>query len=541
MSAAWLRVPARAATVGAALILVAFLAAGLPPFVRMPLWADVTLYDVAARNVLRGGVHYRDVFDTNPPGIVWAQAGLRTLLGWRPEALRLADVAILAGVIVLLVGHVWRPPEVPGPGPGAARLWTALALAAFYLATSEGNHCQRDLWMLLPALAALYLRRHTSLKRQRRPFAGASGLCAWALAEGLCWGTACWIKPFVLVPAAACWLATTLQDRGGPRRLLALDGTALLGGGLLAAAAGGAWLLASGAWPYFVDVFLNWNREYAAGGPGGRARTLLLLGVFRPWGLVHLLAVPAAVGALRGRHALLAAFYLGWLLQAAYLQRGHEYVLAPTVLLALTLIAARLVLRPPGRAGRLALLGVAAFLAMWHPALKSERLALWSRCWHESSAELRDRLRLVGEPLGTDWTDLARVAEFLRRLDLRDGELTCYHNFTHPLLLELGLKPSTPFLHFDTTLHAFPRRREHVRETLAASRQRCVVSDLLAAGLHRGQTEADLPPQLAHLYPWSEPVVFRAGRYAVHRVTGPVAQLLPEPPRTSRGPRRHGR
>ena len=50
-------------------------------------------------------------------------------------------------------------------------------------------------------------------------------------------------------------------------------------------------------------------------------------------------------------------------------------------------------------------------------------------------------------------------------------------------------------MHFDTTLHAFPRRREQVRGALAASPQRCVVSDLLAVGLHRGQTEADLPPQ----------------------------------------------
>jgi hypothetical protein len=265
----------------------------------------------------------------------------------------------------------------------------------------------------------------------------------------------------------------------------------------------------------------------------------LLLGVFRPWGLVHLLAVPAAVAALRGRQALLAAFYLGWLVQAAYLQKGHEYVLAPTVLLALTLLAARLVGMSPRPVGRVALLGVAAFLAVRHPVLDPGRLALWPRCWHDGGAELRDRLRLVGEPLGTDWADLARVAGFLRRLDLRDGELTCYHNFTHPLLLDLGLKPSTPYLHFDTVLHAFPRRQQQVRRALAASPQRCVVSDLLAVGLPRGQTEAELPPEWAGLYPWSEPVVFRAGRYAVHRVTGPVAPLTPEPPpRVRRGPRR---
>jgi hypothetical protein len=509
--------------------LAAFLAAALPPFVRMPLWADVTLYDVAARNLLQGGIHYRDIFDTNPPGIVWLHAGLRTLLGWRPEALRLGEIAILAGVTGLLVVHISRPP------PQAARLWTALALAAFYLSTSEGNHCQRDLWMLLPALAALYLRRRQAdalARTDPQPLR----LAVRALLEGFCWGLACWIKPFVLVPAAACWLTAAASSR---RRLLILDGAALLGGGLVAGAAGGAWLVASGTWPYFVDVFRNWNPEYAAGGPGWRTRTVLLLSVFRPWGLVHLLAIPAAVTALRGRQALLAACYLGWLVQAAYLQKGHEYVLAPTVLLALTVIAARLAATPPGRVGRLGLLGVAILLAAGHPAFNPGRLVLWTRCWRDGGPELRDRLRLVGDPLGADWADLARVADFLRRLDLHDGELTCYHNFTHPLLLDLGLKPSTPFLHFDTTLAAFPSRRPQVRGALASSRQRWVVSDLLAVGLHRGQTEADLPPRWTRLYPWSEPVVFRAGRYAVHRMAGPVAPLTPEPPpRISRRPRR---
>ncbi|HEY1187812.1 MAG TPA: hypothetical protein VGE74_09150, partial [Gemmata sp.] len=46
----------------------ALLVAGLPLLLQMPLWCDTTLYTVAARNVASGGTHYRDVFDTNPPG-----------------------------------------------------------------------------------------------------------------------------------------------------------------------------------------------------------------------------------------------------------------------------------------------------------------------------------------------------------------------------------------------------------------------------------------------------------------------------------------
>ncbi|HJZ60105.1 MAG TPA: hypothetical protein VKE74_34505 [Gemmataceae bacterium] len=54
---------------------------GLPMVLRMPPWADITLYDNAARCVLHGGAHYRDVFDTNPPGFVWALTAVRAVLG----------------------------------------------------------------------------------------------------------------------------------------------------------------------------------------------------------------------------------------------------------------------------------------------------------------------------------------------------------------------------------------------------------------------------------------------------------------------------
>ena len=66
--------------------------------------------------------------------------------------------------------------------------------------------------MLLPALLAWRLR-----DRQVAALASAAPSRLWlvgrALAEGLCWGTACWIKPFVLVPAAACWLAAAVHAR----------------------------------------------------------------------------------------------------------------------------------------------------------------------------------------------------------------------------------------------------------------------------------------------------------------------------------------
>jgi hypothetical protein len=499
-------------------LLITLVAAGLPLFVCMPLWADVTLYDLCARNLLQGGVLYRDILDTNLPGMVWLHAAIRSLFGWRSEVLRLADCSILAAIIVFLVSWLRRE-----GGSWAAGVWTALALVAFYWSTTEGNHCQRDVWMLLPALAALELRHRQveigTAGLPRRAFLGA-------FAEGICWGVAAWIKPFVLVPAAACWLASSVHVAS--RRRLLLDVGGVLAGGLLVAGLGVTWLVVSGAWHDFLDVMVHWNPEYAAHHIRWRSRLDLVLGRFPPWGLVHLLAVPLGFSLLfRGRLALLTACYLGWLLQAALLQKDHEYVQVPAVLLGVALVAIRLASQPLGWPGRLALGGLAAWLAVGHPVLRPERLALWSRCWREgSTAELRDRLRLVGDPLSTDWTELERVAAYLRNLELGNGELTCYNNFTHPLLLELGLQPSTRVLHFDTMLSAFPRRREAIRQELSRSRQRYVVSDLLAAGLSRRQIlipcrelPADFPPALAELYPWCEPVEFRAGRYVVHRVT----------------------
>ncbi len=245
---------------------------------------------------------------------------------------------------------------------------------------------------------------------------------------------------------------------------------------------------------------------------------------------------------LSPRRRVLAALYLGWLLQAAFLQKDHEYVLVPTILLAIPLLAGELARAGNGSVARAALVGVAVVVAASHPLVRTETPRLWLRCWQEgSTAELRDDLRRTGDPLTTDWVDLERVAAFLRTQGLADGELTCYHDFTHPLFLELGLRSSTPFLHFNTLLSAFPRHHEAIRRRLEDSRQVFVVSDLQSTGITRTDIERDrvsLPREWSRVYPWSEPVVFRSGRYLVHRVVNPVARLTPEPRPLARKPRR---
>src|SRR5205807_8551819 len=95
-------------------VLLLALALGLPLFLCMPLWFDVLHYDLCARQLLRGGVLYRDAFDNNLPGIIWIQAAVRAVLGWRPEALRLADLGFMALGVLLLMHWVpargaWAP------------------------------------------------------------------------------------------------------------------------------------------------------------------------------------------------------------------------------------------------------------------------------------------------------------------------------------------------------------------------------------------------------------------------------------------------
>ena len=118
--------------------------AGVPLFLCMPLWADVTFYDLCARNLLSGGVHYRDVFDTNPPGMPWIHAAVRTCVGWSSEAMRAADLLVVAGIVGLLATCrlVERTrPLAEGSGVDGCRFTRLL-----FLNVRVGCHCQRDIW-----------------------------------------------------------------------------------------------------------------------------------------------------------------------------------------------------------------------------------------------------------------------------------------------------------------------------------------------------------------------------------------------------------
>jgi hypothetical protein len=139
-----------------------------------------------------------------------------------------------------------------------------------------------------------------------------------------------------------------------------------------------------------------------------------------------------------------------------------------------------------------------------------------------------------------DYQDLDRVASFLRQRGVRDGEAVCYHNTTTSLYRELGILPPAETFWYDMDVHAWPQREPYMRERLDTAwkdrtRPRYIVSDL-----QRGTRSLPPPPDPAHplalpdsfppswrdRFPWSEPIVFRAGRYAVHEYRSPAVPRL---------------
>jgi hypothetical protein len=250
-------------------------------------------------------------------------------------------------------------------------MWAACLFLFFYLSTTEFSHCQPDVWMLLPALAALALRirqadRVMHVTGDTRRVAGA------ALAEGICWGLAVLFKPPVLLPALACLLLSTawaLVARPRSVRKIVADFAGLHTGGLLVGGVTVGWMTASGNWPHFVEAaFGGWAGEYYRHSPNWIDRTLIAFLVPWPWGLAHLAAIPLAflsVGTsfrLVSQHdpdrnrpalglALLSVCYLAWFIQANFIQQQLPYHQVPAVFLALAVLVGHARLSDWGRRG----------------------------------------------------------------------------------------------------------------------------------------------------------------------------------------------
>jgi len=522
----------------------------VPTFVRMPLTNDAETYDLQADIVRRGGVLYRDALEPNLPGVVWVHLAVRSAMGESSEALKIFDLLVFAGILVLAARLV----TLAG-GSRRTAAWTVLGLAGFYLSQSEWNHCQRDVWMLFPALAAINWRVET--RHRGRTLSPVSRFWC-AVLEGAVWGCGVWLKPYLAVPAAAVWIISQLMAWDWKSMFAEFAG--LLCGGIAVGTAGIGWMLYSGCWPYFLDTALHWNREYFA---AGRAHWTLDRFVpmalrFFPWFGLHLFAVPLVIStcfkALTNREtdvsdglrfrdssrtpvviALVAAAYIGWLVQSFTFQHLFDYIHAPGLLLAILLLAAWSVAaaaRPV--VVRCAWLSLAAVAAFWSPCLQPARLSQWSACVRGPvTPALRDRLSHFFNPKRQD---LARVAEFLEKQGVSGRDVCFFNSDFVGMYRQMGLLPPTRYTYFYETVRFLPSHHDDVLKELSASPHRFVVTDVLTTGITPDKMDRlgpdgpledakAQPKSWTRGYPWIYPAVFRAGTYLVHRIDGPINAL----------------
>ena len=566
------------------LILGIALILGVPLFLYMPPWCDVTLYDLAVRNILRGGIHYRDLFDTNLPGIDWIMLAIRATCGWSYEVLRAWDL-LFVGSAIALMHRILRKMG----SSRSVRVWLLAGSALFYLFQSEYVHCQRDVWMLLPAMAAFTIRLGTMLKK--RP-ATTRTLVGRAFLEGVLWGIAVWIKPHVIVPGIAVWLLSQALQRKhqtATGRTIILDAIAMILGGAIIGIIGISWLINSGTWPHFWTILTEWNPEYLSNSWHSLPKRILgTFCYFAYWSMWHNIAVPTAcimvwdmMAGVRdnpwhqrfalGRWfyqpytttreasiaGLTAMLYLGWTMQALFLQQPIDYVHVPETFLAMLVLSMQ---RWAYACFSLIWFGMAAVIVgqygsetKWtnlddfnmalpalrmttHPLLDSEKLQGWPRCFTEGSTPQQwDRLgQYTHIQCGTQWEDLSNVADYFRRDDVHAGdyEITCWHDGTHPLYLMLSLEPSTRYMHFGTVYRLRSKAGEISRD-VSTSHQRYVVSDLrrmtysyaesqeLGPGNDPTVLPAWFPESQRSQFPWNLPIIYRSGRYLVHRVDMP--------------------
>ena len=567
------------------LITAALLVLGVPLFLRMPPWCDLTLYDIAARNIMTGGVHYRDVFDTNLPGFVWLLVGIRRTLGPGVEVVRAVDLAIVAASTILI--------GIAAKRCGATRAgiaWFAAGVAAFYPFTTEFCHAQRDVWMLLPVLVAVRLRANrTVADADSRTFQKS-------LREGILWGFAVWIKPHVVIMATAVWLvsfrriARNIDGKSWNWRTARLDYLGNLLGGILVGILGVAWLFFTDALSSFEEVFTKWNGQYMShvfSMMSIRAEQHLFY--FLPWSFWQPLGILIAILDLfglslrrteRDEHSrtisrMMSALYLSWIAQGFILQKHFHYVHVPETLLFFGLLVAhRLTILIPLGLIYLAVCGSVQIAYQqnadfhdrmdgyakripnfWecipkHPLANLERTRQWASCLQVGLPlkEYRARqdslaLEYGGFP-SIAVAEIGEIADHLRELGVRDGELICWHDSPHAVYLELNNKPIFRFMHVNTTLVSqktyYRMKRELVK--FALPKAKYIVTDLIRVYVtappemqpHWVDAGPDFLPasmtaKSRACFPYNQPAIFRSGggtgRYVIHRLVNPVAML----------------
>lgn len=457
---------------------------------------------------------------------------IRSIVGWSSELMRCFDLLIVSAACLLLA-KIPRRQRFHDLKAGSSQCrpcrfdpetsMTLLTMATFYLSRNEWCHCQRDSWMLLPVAVATTLRITSHLQ-----VASAKRTCdrLQAIAEGLCWGIAFWIKPHVAITAMTVF-SIDLWLQGDRRSELQRLLWVILGG-ILAAVPGVVWLFQSGAWPYFWDMQLNWNPEYVAAARSRRSweRVGSMLVHLHPWWIVHILAVGRSIQVMKGawtarsrpdpaehqlsRHCLettphvavlMAAIYLSWLAHAVLLQHSMDYIQVPPIILAIVVVSMG-EWRLPLQAKRIATAAFAGLALIVSPQLQPQKIANWVSCFRSgSSPQLREKLACVPLP---DWQHFVPVVDFLQSQHVQAGDVTCYNVHCIHFYSALQIPPSSRYVGISSLLDLFPSRRPEIDHAVQNCGHRFIVADVL-------ETEP-IPDR----FPWNLPVVFRSGTFRVY-------------------------
>lgn len=210
-----------------------------------PIMHDAPLMHYLASRFLQGEVPYRDYFDFNFPGSYLLHMICLKVFGYSDLGWRLFDVFMLlpawAGMYLL----------------SGRQKWISLAgvsgFAVYHILWGMPSVGQRDYFMVCILLFSAGLISHSfsSAKRRRTKLLTAGFFFAWAL----------FIKPTALL-LLVIWAVILLVGLNRQLRTYARFCVPFLAGILIFSLPMMVWMMASGAWGYFLDIMFNYVASF---------------------------------------------------------------------------------------------------------------------------------------------------------------------------------------------------------------------------------------------------------------------------------------
>jgi 4-amino-4-deoxy-L-arabinose transferase-like glycosyltransferase len=246
-----------------------------------PLGFDQGIFSLNGATLLRGGLPYRDAWETRGPLAFYLFAAIEWAFGRSAFAVRLFDLLMLAAASAML----WR---LTRRLAGATAATLVVVVWTLTLASSTYSHtAQPDLWVGYGVLAAVLLC--TAPRGYSR-----AGLFASGLLIGLCTLLKPFYGGFLVAPVVAIWSNQMEQGRPWSRSIADLALVALGWVLPMALTLGALWV--TGAWHDFIAVHLLYNvRVYASADHLSWGRRLSQFMEFAMKGKIVVVTLPAVV------------------------------------------------------------------------------------------------------------------------------------------------------------------------------------------------------------------------------------------------------